>query len=149
MFQAGSLGKGTSVRDSADIDLVVYVNGLNSIRQLSRKKRLLLEALKERAARYPDWSEEIEEDKTTRFSVSFSHGEHEVDILPASDVLKREVFDSVVNFFSLEMFYHELAFWTFPSGHSDCPLIHEYSTNPLLCATTASTRALLSICVLD
>ena len=99
MFQAGSLGKGTSVRDSADIDLVVYVNGLNSIRQLSRKRRPLLEVLKERAERYPDWSGEIEEDKTTRFSVSFNYGEHEVDVLPASDILESEVFVSVVNFF--------------------------------------------------
>lgn len=75
------------MKGTADIDLVVYINGLSSIRNLERKRGDLLEALKEEIDDY-EWDDDIECIKTSKFSVSYRLGDHEVDILPAFDVLE-------------------------------------------------------------
>ena len=46
--QGGSLGKGTAVRNTADIDLVVFINGLTSIEDLMAQRECLLKRLKRR-----------------------------------------------------------------------------------------------------
>ena len=51
-FQSGSLGKGTAVKGSTDIDLVVVFNGLGSMKKLKEIRPLLLDQLKEKVQAY-------------------------------------------------------------------------------------------------
>nr|KAG5693113.1 hypothetical protein BaRGS_014063 [Batillaria attramentaria] len=86
---SGSLAKGTAVRGTADIDLVVFVNGIKNITQLGKKsRRKLLQALDSTVRNYPQWRGRLREKKRSRFSRSYYFDGNEVDILPTIDILE-------------------------------------------------------------
>nr|KAG5693107.1 hypothetical protein BaRGS_014057 [Batillaria attramentaria] len=90
VIKSGSLGKGTAVRDTADIDLVVYVDGVTTIKELKRARPGILNHLKERVEEYGPWKGKIELKKQTKYALSYKYGNHDVDILPALNV-KRHI----------------------------------------------------------
>ena len=87
VIQGGSVGKGTAVKDKADIDCVVFLNNLSTMkehkRDLSKTKNCLELYLK----RSP-YKKRITFDKQTQFAVQFklrlynSPPEFHVDLLP-------------------------------------------------------------------
>ncbi|KAK7114853.1 hypothetical protein V1264_000842 [Littorina saxatilis] len=90
VVKSGSLGKGTAVRGSPDIDLVVFLNGITSIENLVDKRKELLETLEETVSSYGPWRGRIKLEKRTPFFLCYTLDGQEVDILPACDVLARE-----------------------------------------------------------
>ena len=85
--QSGSLRKGTAVRGSADIDLVVFLNGLSSIQDLQNSRRRLLGELEEEVESYRPWRGRIVLESRSPYSLSYALDGQEVDILPAFDIL--------------------------------------------------------------
>lgn len=82
-FQSGSLGKGTAVRERADIDLVVFVNGLRSIADLQAARGELLDRIQAKV----DEMLQIKARTRTKYSLSFEWQGNDVDILPAFNLL--------------------------------------------------------------
>nr|KAG5693111.1 hypothetical protein BaRGS_014061 [Batillaria attramentaria] len=87
-FQGGSLGKGTAVKGSSDIDLEVVFNGLSNIEELKNNREVLLDRI-ERAAEKYKWRGGIQQTKRTQFSIQFKLNGKDVDVLPAFDAMKR------------------------------------------------------------
>ncbi|XP_070191369.1 2'-5'-oligoadenylate synthase 1-like [Littorina saxatilis] len=83
VIKAGSLGKGTAVRASADIDLVMYLNNVSDIYTLKRLREPVLDSLQEAIKSYTLWQGRIIFDRRTQFSVQYILDGNEVDILPA------------------------------------------------------------------
>ncbi|XP_046546956.1 2'-5'-oligoadenylate synthase 2-like [Haliotis rubra] len=92
IVKGGSLGKGTSVRDKSDIDLIIFFNDYNTVKGLQKYKDKLLQQLK--AFVQDEWSDHFIYKEITPFSVQFylkideEDTEHEVDLLPALDITK-------------------------------------------------------------
>ena len=88
-IQGGSVGKGTAVKDKADIDCVVFLNNLTTMkehkRDLSKTKNCLESCLKQ-----SPYKGQITIDEQTKFAVQFklrlglnySSPEFHVDLLP-------------------------------------------------------------------
>ena len=74
------------MRGSADIDLVVFFNGLSSIQDLEGIRESVFDHIEKYIKDYGPWQGRIAPKKRTRFSVSNFLGGHEVDILPAFDL---------------------------------------------------------------
>ncbi|KAK7108806.1 2'-5'-oligoadenylate synthase 1A-like [Littorina saxatilis] len=83
VIKAGSLGKGTAVRGSADIDLVMYLNNVSDIYTLIRLREPVLDRLQEAITIYSPWQRRISFKKRTPFSVTYILDGNEVDLLPA------------------------------------------------------------------
>lgn len=99
VIKSGSLGKGTAVRDLADIDLVVFVNGLTSIDDLKEEREDLLEDLEDHLRT----TAKISPEKSSKYSLTYDWHDIKVDILPAVDVLSlygspRKVYDVMGQF---------------------------------------------------
>ena len=77
------------MRGSADIDLVVFFNGLSSIEDLEASREHLLNELKEKVQSYKPWRGRIELEDSTKFSLCYTLDGQEIDILPAFDIIKR------------------------------------------------------------
>ena len=84
---------------------MVYFNGIASIEQLNQIRPALLKQIKKQVDEYTDWRPAVVTlDKVKRYLVKYfltkGSGEdkvtHEVDILPAFDVLKRKYFATAV-----------------------------------------------------
>ncbi|XP_067677651.1 2'-5'-oligoadenylate synthase 1-like [Haliotis asinina] len=92
IVKGGSLGKGTSVRDKSDIDLIIFFNGYNTVKGLLKYKDKLLQQLKTFVQ--DEWPDHFIYKEITPSSVQFylkiddEDTEHEVDLLPALDVTK-------------------------------------------------------------
>ncbi|XP_046330643.1 2'-5'-oligoadenylate synthase 1-like isoform X1 [Haliotis rufescens] len=90
IVKGGSLGKGTSVKDKSDIDLIIFFNGYSTVQDLQLDKARLLQQLEEYVKK--DWSEHLLFKGKTPFSLQFylkiddDDKEHEVDLLPALDI---------------------------------------------------------------
>ena len=74
------------MRGSADIDLVVFFNGLSSIQDLERIREWVFDHIEDYIKDYRPWQSRIRPKKRTTFSVSYFLDDHEVDILPAFDL---------------------------------------------------------------
>ncbi|KAL8609120.1 hypothetical protein ACOMHN_046726 [Nucella lapillus] len=86
VLKSGSLGKGTAVRDSADIDLVVILNGLRTISDLVAQRPPLLRRLEKAVDGYSPWRGKVQLQDKTRYSLCYLLNGQEVDILPAMDI---------------------------------------------------------------
>ena len=76
------------MRGSADIDLVVFFNGLSSIQDLQNSRRRLLGKLEEVVENYRPWRGRIVFKSRSPYFVSYVlDGQKVVDILPAFDIL--------------------------------------------------------------
>lgn len=80
------------MRESADIDLVVFFNGLSSIQDLESIRESVFDLIENYIKDYGPWHRRIRPKKRTRFSVSYFLDGHEVDILPAFDLTSCEYF---------------------------------------------------------
>ena len=76
------------MRGSADIDLVVFFNGLSSISDLEASRKHLLDLLKEKVQSYGPWRGRIALQNRTLFSLCYTLDGQEIDILPACDIIK-------------------------------------------------------------
>ncbi|XP_076449878.1 2'-5'-oligoadenylate synthase 1-like isoform X1 [Babylonia areolata] len=83
VLKGGSLGKGTAVRGSADIDLVVVLNGLSGVSDLVKNRRFLLDRLHQEATRYKAWRGTVVLKEQTPFSLCYTLNGQEMDVLPA------------------------------------------------------------------
>ncbi|PVD20448.1 hypothetical protein C0Q70_18604 [Pomacea canaliculata] len=77
VIKSGSLGKGTAVRNLADIDLVVFVNGLSSIDELQRARPQLLAGLREKVRQ----SARIQPASSSSFSLTYNWNDIERDFV--------------------------------------------------------------------
>ncbi|XP_046546933.1 2'-5'-oligoadenylate synthase 3-like isoform X2 [Haliotis rubra] len=90
ILKGGSLGKGTSVKDRSDIDLIIFFNGYNTVQELQNDKERLLQQLEDYVKK--DWSDHLILKEKTPYSLQFylkidtDDKEHEVDLLPALDI---------------------------------------------------------------
>ena len=75
------------MRGSADIDLVVFLNGLSSIQDLQDSRPGLLDELEKKVENYMPWRGRIVLQDRTRFSLCYTLDGQEVDVLPAFDIL--------------------------------------------------------------
>ena len=91
------------MRESADIDLVVFFNGLSSIQDLQRIRKSVFDLIEDFIKDYEPWQDRIEKKKRTRFSVSYFLDGHEVDILPAFDLTSCEYFRVFITFLTYGM----------------------------------------------
>lgn len=98
------MGKGTSVKDKSDIDLIIFFNGYSTVQDLQLDKARLLQQLEEYVKK--DWSEHLLFKEKTPFSLQFylkiddDDKEHEVDLLPALDITQsgRKCWSSLQSF---------------------------------------------------
>lgn len=95
------------MRGSADIDLVVFFNGLSSIDDLVSIREWVLNHVETNIAGYRPWQGRIARKKRTRFSVSYVLDGHKVDILPAFD-LTSEYFRALVTLYVVKYFSDHL-----------------------------------------
>ncbi|XP_067677650.1 2'-5'-oligoadenylate synthase 1-like isoform X2 [Haliotis asinina] len=90
IVKGGSLGKGTSVKDRSDIDLIIFFNGYSTVQELQEDKDRLLQELENYVK--AEWSNHLLFKEKTPYSVQFylkmenDDKEHEVDLLPALDI---------------------------------------------------------------
>ena len=78
------------MRGSADIDLVVFFNGLGKMKKLMQTRPQLLDELKAKVDSYQPWRGRVELKKRTSYFLSYILDGEELDILPAFDVVKGE-----------------------------------------------------------
>ena len=78
------------MRGSADIDLVVFFNGLGGMKKLMKTRRQLLDELNAKVNSYEPWRGRVELRKKTSYFLSYILEGEELDILPAFDVVKGE-----------------------------------------------------------
>lgn len=90
LLQAGSLGNGTSFSGNGDIDLIVYINGLNSIDDLINHRQELLESLKTCVQSYGPWQGHLQIKDVTKFAVRCTMNGSKIDLLPAYNLLKSQ-----------------------------------------------------------
>ena len=85
-IQGGSIGKGTAVKDKADIDCVIFLNNIKTLEEHKRNLRQTKKRLKSYLKQSKD--QKITFDGQTRFAVKFkvrlpdSSREFNVDLLP-------------------------------------------------------------------
>ena len=80
------------MRGSADIDLVVFFNGLSSIEDLQANRKYLLDLLEEKVQSYGPWRGRIALENRTLFSLCYTLDGQEIDILPACNIIQRVLF---------------------------------------------------------
>ncbi|XP_025115688.1 2'-5'-oligoadenylate synthase 1-like [Pomacea canaliculata] len=85
VLKSGSLAKGTALRDSSDIDLVVFINGLTDIDDLMVAREALKRRMIAAAETYPS---SLKTKKSTKFAAKFAFNNIELDVLPAFDALR-------------------------------------------------------------
>ncbi|KAK3577493.1 hypothetical protein CHS0354_026447 [Potamilus streckersoni] len=88
VVKGGSLGKGTAIRDKSDIDLVLFLSDYHTVKSVKADMTQLLSTLENYLGRYGG----CRVVGSTRFSIQVDvscHAlhEHNVDILPACDIL--------------------------------------------------------------
>ncbi|XP_032240839.1 2'-5'-oligoadenylate synthase 1A isoform X2 [Nematostella vectensis] len=88
LVKAGSLAKGTALKDSSDLDCVMIMNGIETVADLKKKLPDIQEQVSA-CLRNPPPAWKIEDLWNSRFAVQFKfkmkhwlHGEVEVDLLP-------------------------------------------------------------------
>ena len=84
-IQGGSIGKGTAVKDKADIDCVVFLNAVKTVEEHKRNLKKTKKSLQSCLSKSP-YKDQITFDKQTRFAVKFKivdlSREFDVDLLP-------------------------------------------------------------------
>ncbi|XP_048249318.1 2'-5'-oligoadenylate synthase 1A-like isoform X2 [Haliotis rufescens] len=94
VVKGGSMGKGTSIKKKNDIDIAVFLNDYKSIKDLQRNMKTVLADLKEHLLHDANWAKKIKFTRFTSHSIQFQlkcHPDdelHDVDLLPAVDVLR-------------------------------------------------------------
>ena len=78
------------MRGSADIDLVVFFNGLGEIKKLMQKCRQLLNELEAKVDSYEPWRGRVKLRQKMLYFLSYNLEGMTLDILPAFDVVKGE-----------------------------------------------------------
>ena len=82
-IQGGSVGKGTAVKDKADIDCVVFLNNVKTVEEHKRNLQETKDCLESCLKQSPY---KISFDKQTPFAVKFkldySSREYHIDLLP-------------------------------------------------------------------
>ena len=78
------------MRGSADIDLVVFFNGLGKMRKLMQTRPQLLDELKAKVDSYEPWRGRVKLRKMMLYFLSYNLEGMTLDILPAFDVVKGE-----------------------------------------------------------
>nr|KAG5693114.1 hypothetical protein BaRGS_014064 [Batillaria attramentaria] len=91
VLKGGSLGKGTAIKGSADIDLVVFFNGLPTVDDLKRELPNLLQIIQDEVKDHSEWKGRVKQVKVTPYSVTFTLDGQKVDILPASEAIRRDL----------------------------------------------------------
>ncbi|XP_006811957.1 2'-5'-oligoadenylate synthase 2-like [Saccoglossus kowalevskii] len=94
VVKSGSFGKGTQVKDSADLDCIMVINELNGLDDLLHRSRTIIGNLKNGVEK-ASWAYSIQNVKTTRFAVQFDvttkadgkTNTMSVDLLPTFDAL--------------------------------------------------------------
>ncbi|KAK6181609.1 hypothetical protein SNE40_009431 [Patella caerulea] len=105
VVKSGSLGKGTAVQDSADADMVMFINDYKTMEELKNAKPTILNDIKRYLTnpknKYlgskPDWLNSITVGKMTGFHINVKihltyNGKNlpvDIDILPAIDVIRK------------------------------------------------------------
>ena len=88
------MGKGTAVRDSADVNLVVFLNGLTGIRDLETARPRLLRELENQVRRHSWRSGQVMLGASKKygsgFSVALTLDGEDMDILPACYAVRSE-----------------------------------------------------------
>ena len=79
------------MRGSADIDLVVFLNGLSSIQDLQYSRPGLLNKLEKKVKNYMPWRGRIVLQDHTPFSLRYILDGQQVDVLLAFDILSEHV----------------------------------------------------------
>ncbi|XP_071118194.1 2'-5'-oligoadenylate synthase 1A-like isoform X2 [Haliotis cracherodii] len=101
VIRGGSLGRSTNVRGISDVDLVVFINDVNSIQQLQDNMETILDKLQNAFAR--NWTGTLQlvnrSDRCLQYKLSCSDSNHvhEVDILPAYNVVEVKTSHGVFN----------------------------------------------------
>ncbi|KAK7478370.1 hypothetical protein BaRGS_00030374, partial [Batillaria attramentaria] len=91
VLKGGSLAKGTAIKGSADIDLVVFFNGLPTVDDLKRELPNLLQIIQDEVKDHSEWKGRVKQVKVTPYSVTFTLDGQKVDILPASEAIRRDL----------------------------------------------------------
>ncbi|XP_041370391.1 2'-5'-oligoadenylate synthase 1A-like [Gigantopelta aegis] len=104
ILKSGSLGKSTAVRNKSDIDLILFLNGIETVENLRDLMPTILRCLREllnelvRSPNYP-WARSIRYKKDSKFAICCiltttddygNEDEREVDLLPAVDITHSE-----------------------------------------------------------
>ena len=87
------------MRDSSDIDLVVFVNGLEDIKDLQRERKKLLKRIRQKVNHWK-WPT-VAKPTIKKYGICCKIKEHTVDILPAFDAVESEYCILSLFFFSL------------------------------------------------
>ncbi|KAK7114560.1 2'-5'-oligoadenylate synthase 1A-like [Littorina saxatilis] len=110
VFKAGSLGNDTAARGIADIELVVFLDGLSSVHDLITARAKLLDHLQEVVKGYDHWRSGLKLKERTTLYLSYVLYGHELTILPGFDIMShvkrkervvREI-DAVAQYKSIE-----------------------------------------------
>ncbi|XP_041358887.1 2'-5'-oligoadenylate synthase 1A-like [Gigantopelta aegis] len=100
ILKSGSLGKSTAVKEKSDIDLIIFLNGISSVKELSQLMPKILSSLKKLMERLVHdrsmrWASGLEITRTTNFSLGLvlhtvnddgTKFDCEMDLLPALDI---------------------------------------------------------------
>ncbi|XP_041359731.1 2'-5'-oligoadenylate synthase 1A-like [Gigantopelta aegis] len=100
ILKSGSLGKSTAVKEKSDIDLIIFLNGISSIEELSQLMPNIVSSLKTLMERLADdqsitWISDLEVMRTTKFSLGLilktvnddgTTFDCEMDLLPSLDI---------------------------------------------------------------
>ncbi|XP_067678436.1 2'-5'-oligoadenylate synthase 2-like [Haliotis asinina] len=94
VVKGGSLGKSTNVLGKSDVDLVVFINNIKSIEDLSNKMPILLNTLEDALnSKWTDFAGYLEQgnrsDRGLQYNLSCGDRRHfhDVDILPSFNIL--------------------------------------------------------------
>ncbi|XP_067678138.1 2'-5'-oligoadenylate synthase 3-like [Haliotis asinina] len=92
VVRGGSLGKSTNVLGKSDVDLVVFINNIKSIEDLSKKMPILLSILEDALnSKWTDFAGYLEQgnrsDRGLQYNISCGDEDHDVDILPSFNIL--------------------------------------------------------------
>lgn len=88
IHKSGSLGKGTAIRGGADIDLVVYFNGLSTMNDLKSKRPQLLKDLEQKISEIRLWTGRVRLQGKTPYALAYTFDGEQMDILPGFDIVK-------------------------------------------------------------
>ncbi|PVD35119.1 hypothetical protein C0Q70_06400 [Pomacea canaliculata] len=83
VIKSGSVGKGTTIRDISDIDLIAFFNDLTCIEDLIDERKVLLDSIQGALRR----SLGLIPKKRDKYILSYMWDDFKVDIAPAFDVL--------------------------------------------------------------
>ena len=90
------------MRGSSDIDLVVFVNGLEDIKDLQRERKKLLKRIRQKVER-EKWPT-VSKPTIKKYGICCKIKEHTVDILPAFDAVESEYRILSFSFFLFYLF---------------------------------------------